>query len=728
MLALYRAGRQAEALAGVPRRAPHARRGAGDRARPRAAAARAGDPRAGSGARPHAARARAAPRRRPDVAAAPAAAPLRVVAALAGRGRRRPSPWCSLGGGAEPPAARSRVPPSSRRRASIPATARVIGARSPIGGTPTSVVRRRGRASGCSNADRQTVSRVDPRHARGQDVRHRRRADRPRGRAPARCGSATAGARRAPVRRAADDDGVGARSRFERHPRHRRAAARERRRLEREPARPHRRHARRGLGGRTPTSASRGSIRAPGRSPTTSRGLGAAPSRPATRGVWALGIDYSIARIDARAAAAASGWRRTELSAHRRRRQARSGRRRRTTASSGASIPRRASSQRTIPVGPGVNIVAVGGGAVLGRQLAARDASRSDRPGDEPGRRDDRSSAARRAGSRFGAGRLWVTVAGAAAPRRPAPAASAVGRCRPIDLRARLLRRRRRARIGSIVSDLPLRGGRAPADAADERRRSRSSCASAASAPGRFSRLPVLRRLDRADGHLRPHKCARQRQAFVAGAGGDRRGRALQLRLRLRADPDRDRGTGRRARDDLADQRRCPALTRADAGEPRGRAARRSTRPARRNYARVFPTEARPGQPRTPRSREALGAAPRLRRQRRRATARCMAVTASGARRARLRPARRRGAAVERRSARSYREARRHGRRARGPTRCSSAACSTRTAAPSSGRCARDLRSCRADHARCDGLLPVSKLFAAAGSGGAPASTSASAG
>ena len=90
MLALYRAGRQADALEAYRPRARAARRRARDRARARAARAPAGDPPPGPAARPRGARARPARRRAArswDARASSAELVAGLDAALAGHGR-----------------------------------------------------------------------------------------------------------------------------------------------------------------------------------------------------------------------------------------------------------------------------------------------------------------------------------------------------------------------------------------------------------------------------------------------------------------------------------------------------------------------------------------------------------------------------------------------------------------------------------------------------------------
>ena len=156
MLALYRSGRQADALAGLPRRAARADAGARARAGRGAALARAADPRA----RPVAAGA-AGPRRRPERRSRPGIARRRsacsssarpagsrllcrgVVLALAAR---------RLAGGAG--RAANSIAVSTLRRGTVVAAI-------PVGRRPEEVVAGAG-AVWVANVDDRTLSRIDP--------------------------------------------------------------------------------------------------------------------------------------------------------------------------------------------------------------------------------------------------------------------------------------------------------------------------------------------------------------------------------------------------------------------------------------------------------------------------------------------------------------------------------------------------------------------------------------
>ena len=287
MLALYRAGRQAEALAAYADARRHPRRRARARAGPRAAPAPAGRaaPRAGAGAPPR-------PGRRRGGAARAAAR------AVAGRPRGRllvagAAAALALTRGDETrPRARARSPAGScrDRRGDRRAIVRRIAA----GRTPGALARTGDGRLWAVDADARTLL------ARGPGHRRRSRRSPPAGRRPSVAGGAgrLGGRRRAgggrAVRRAGDDGRATARGRHAHGPRHRRAAApgRAGEQHGREPARRlgarrlgrravrRRRADRPGDGGRDRSHAARGRVRRGGRG---RRRLGAAAGRRRAR-------------------------------------------------------------------------------------------------------------------------------------------------------------------------------------------------------------------------------------------------------------------------------------------------------------------------------------------------------------------------------------------------------------------------------------------------------------
>ena len=194
--------------------------------------------------------------------------------------------------------------------------------------------------------------------------------------------------------------------------------------------------------------------------------------------------------------------------------------------------------QRTIDVGTGVTDVAYGLGSVWALNSLRGTVSRIDpetnrvvwqgppreHPAPDRGRGRGRVGDRRRRRRRSGGGRRRGAERRSGAP------------CR--DLRTRVLRRQRRARSADRVRHAAA-GRRRAADAPDERGDRPRVAPARLPRRAPAHRLPVVRRFDGAGGDLRRGQVRGQRQAVRGDARGDRRDRPVQLGLRVRADPDR---------------------------------------------------------------------------------------------------------------------------------------------------------------------------------------------